>query len=76
VERAARYGHGVALVFLDLDRFKELNDTYGTRRAIEPFGGWRRCSASLCAAPTSPGAWAATSSPPTWSRPTRKPVRA
>jgi diguanylate cyclase (GGDEF)-like protein len=29
LERAARYGHGVALVFLDLDRFKELNDTYG-----------------------------------------------
>jgi diguanylate cyclase (GGDEF)-like protein len=29
LERAARYGHGVALVFLDLDRFKELNDTFG-----------------------------------------------
>jgi len=29
LERAARYGRGVALVFLDLDRFKELNDTYG-----------------------------------------------
>jgi hypothetical protein len=29
LERASRYRHGLALVFLDLDRFKELNDTYG-----------------------------------------------
>jgi diguanylate cyclase (GGDEF)-like protein len=29
LERATRYGHGVSLVFLDLDRFKEINDTIG-----------------------------------------------
>ena len=27
--RAARYRHGVVLVFGDLDRFKEINDTFG-----------------------------------------------
>ena len=29
LERAARYGHGLTLVFLDLDCFKEINDTLG-----------------------------------------------
>jgi diguanylate cyclase (GGDEF)-like protein len=29
VERAKRYGHGLTLVFLDLDRFKDVNDTLG-----------------------------------------------
>jgi diguanylate cyclase (GGDEF)-like protein len=29
LERATRYGHGVSLVFLDLDCFKEINDTLG-----------------------------------------------
>ncbi len=28
-ERAQRYGHGLTLVFFDLDRFKEINDTLG-----------------------------------------------
>jgi diguanylate cyclase (GGDEF)-like protein len=29
LERAVRYGHSLTLVFLDLDRFKEINDTFG-----------------------------------------------
>ena len=29
VERARRYDHGLTIVFLDLDRFKEINDTLG-----------------------------------------------
>jgi diguanylate cyclase (GGDEF)-like protein len=29
VERARRYDHGLTIVFFDLDRFKEINDTFG-----------------------------------------------
>jgi diguanylate cyclase (GGDEF)-like protein len=29
VERAQRYDHGLTIVFLDVDRFKEINDTLG-----------------------------------------------
>ena len=29
VERANRYGHSVSVILLDLDKFKDVNDTYG-----------------------------------------------
>jgi diguanylate cyclase (GGDEF)-like protein len=29
LERAQRYGHGVTLIYLDIDSFKQINDTYG-----------------------------------------------
>lgn len=29
VERAARYGHPLSIIFSDLDHFKDVNDTYG-----------------------------------------------
>ena len=29
LERARRYGHGLALVYFDVDRFKQINDTLG-----------------------------------------------
>ncbi len=29
MERATRYGHELSMVFLDLDHFKQVNDTYG-----------------------------------------------
>ena len=42
LERARRYGHGVALVFLDLDRFKELNDTLGHPEGDRALTGFAR----------------------------------
>jgi diguanylate cyclase (GGDEF)-like protein len=29
LERANRYGHGMTLIYLDIDYFKQINDTYG-----------------------------------------------
>ena len=51
LERAKRYGHGIALVFFDVDRFKEINDTRGhpegdrvLRCVAELLGGSLRAS--------------------------------
>ncbi|GEM_PF-5337057 len=45
LERADRYGHTVSVVMLDLDHFKELNDTYGHLagdEVLREFGGLLR----------------------------------
>jgi diguanylate cyclase (GGDEF)-like protein len=47
LERGARYGHGVVLVFFDLDRFKGLNDSLGHQagdRALSSFAAALRGS--------------------------------
>ena len=43
VERARRYGQEMGLIMLDLDNFKQVNDTYGQSRATPCCARWRAC---------------------------------
>ena len=61
ISAAARYDEPLALVMLDIDDFKFLNDRYGHPHGDAVFGGSR--SPARPAAGTAPIASAATSSP-------------
>ena len=71
VERARRYGHEIGLIMLDIDNFKQVNDSTATCRAT-----WccaSRARAAPCSArSTNPPATAARSSPSRSRRPTSR----
>jgi GGDEF domain-containing protein len=47
VERARRYDHGLVLVFVDLDKFKEVNDTLGHMEGDRVLHRVGACAASM-----------------------------
>ena len=74
VARCRRYGEQAALLVLDLDGFKAVNDTYGHRVGDELLQGSRASSNTACAAPTWSRATAATSSRCCSPAPPRRPL--
>ena len=63
VARCQRYGEKAALLLMDLDGFKAVNDTFGHKAGDDLLKLVAAALSAACAAPTPWRDWAATSSP-------------
>ena len=67
LDGASRYGHGVAVLLVDIDRFKDVNDSLGHPAGDELRKPSRNACRTMARASTPLRASAATSSPCSWS---------
>src|SRR5450830_280868 len=71
---ARRQQTRIALMYLDLDDFKRINDTWATPPATPCWSNSAAASPPPCASPTCWPAWQATNSPWCWKRSTARPT--